>query len=90
MQKNISDKERIFRLVTGSFLASMAFWGPRKKWMLSLLIPALEGGFGVCLMYSALGLSTRDKKETDARSNRYFPVQSDSERAAGHPIVGVS
>lgn len=24
------------------------------------------------------------------RDNRYFPVQSSSERAAGHPIVGAS
>jgi hypothetical protein len=32
----------------------------------------------------------RKKKAGTDRDNRYFPVQSSSERAAGHPIVGVS
>lgn len=30
------------------------------------------------------------RKKGNDRDNRYFPVQSDSERIAGHPIVGVN
>lgn len=42
-------------------------------------------GFG---LYRVL---TKDhQKKNTKRNNDYFPVQSDSERAAGHPIVGVS
>jgi hypothetical protein len=29
-------------------------------------------------------------ESVDKQANDYFPVQSDSERAAGHPLVGVS
>ena len=46
----------------------------------------------VILGLFSLGLLFLMKREKrgDTRDNRYFPVQSDSERIAGHPIVGVS
>lgn len=40
---------------------------------------------GLALLF----LSRRLNKD-DIRNNHYFPVQSSSERVAGHPIVGVS
>lgn len=46
----------------------------------------LLGGF---LLLRRLRAQKSEVSE-DRRSNQYFPVQSDSERAAGHPIVGVS
>lgn len=88
MKKNIHDYERVGRFMGGLFLSSMAFWGPRKKKYLIFLVPTITGVTGVCPLYSALGVSTR--KGRDNTSNNYFPVQSDSEKAAGHPIVGVS
>jgi hypothetical protein len=39
-------------------------------------------------LYLVLGRRTR--KNVDEQANDYFPVQSTSERAAGHPLVGVS
>lgn len=89
MQKNIHPYERIARVAGGALLSSMAFWGPRKPWLLSFLIPVATGLAGKCPVYSALGINTRDNS-VDAQANDYFPVQSDSERAAGHPLVGAS
>lgn len=88
MNKNIGNFERAARVIGGGVLASMAFWGPKKPWYLAFAIPAIEGAIGTCALYSALGVNTRSIEEKQA--NDYFPVQSPSERAAGHPIVGVS
>ncbi len=88
MKKNIHPFERLLRVAGGTFLASMAFWGPKKPWMLSFLGPVASGAVGTCPLYSALDISTR--KDAEAQANDYFPVQSDSERAAGHPLVGAS
>lgn len=88
MKKNINDYERVARVLGGIALSSLAFVGPRKKWFLSFLIPAAEGIVGKCLMYSAFNFSTRNEVSEEAKD--YMQVQSDSELAAGHPIVGVS
>ncbi|MCM2349338.1 MAG: DUF2892 domain-containing protein [Bacteriovoracaceae bacterium] len=88
MKKNIHDYERVARFAGGAFLSSLAFWGPKKIGFLGFVIPMATGLSGTCPLYSALGISTR--KETKDQDNEYFPVQSISEEAAGHPIVGVS
>ena len=88
MQKNIGDFERVARVIGGGVLASMAFWGPKKRWYLAFAIPAIEGAIGTCALYSAFHINTRSVEEDQA--NVYFPAQSPSERAAGNPIVGVS
>lgn len=89
MKKNINDGERALRLTTGAVLASMAFWGPKKKWMLAFLMPAITGVVGTCPLYSALGVSTCNEDSiTEKQANDYFPMKSDSEIIAGHPIVG--
>jgi hypothetical protein len=93
MKKNVSDVERVLRFTGGTFLTSLAFWGPKNKWFLTGLVPIFTGLSGWCPLYAALGISTRkEEKEPKAirQANRYMPVQSDSEEAAGHPIVGVS
>lgn len=91
MKKNVHDYERVGRVTVGLFLTSLAFWGPRKKCFLGFLIPVWTGITGNCPVYSILGVSTRkDQRGPYEQANDYFPVQSDSEKAAGHPIVGVS
>lgn len=87
MTKNIHPYERVGRVLGGAFLSSLAFWGPKNKAFLGFLIPVATGLVGTCPAYSALDISTLP--EGDKRDNDYYPVQSDSERAAGHPIVGV-
>lgn len=95
MIKNIHPYERVVRIGGGLFLSSLAFWGPRNKAFLSFLIPVGTGVAGTCPVYSAMGVSTlpreQDKpQDVEKQANDYFPVESDSEIAAGHPIVGVS
>jgi hypothetical protein len=88
MKKNIHDYERLLRIVSGGFLASLAFWGPKKLGYLSFLVPVATGVVGTCPIYSALNFSTRhEEKNLD---NEYFLQQSQSEIAAGHPIVGLA
>lgn len=89
MKKNVHDYERIFRLLSGAFLTSLAFWGPKNKGFLSFSILMGTGFIGTCPLYSMLGINTRNKARRSL-DNEYFPKQSDSERAAGHPIVGVT
>lgn len=89
MKKNINNVERVLRFSGGALLSSMAFWGPKQKWMLSFLVPTVTGIVGTCPLYSAMGISTlSEKKNVEEQANDYFPVQSDSERVAGHPFVG--
>lgn len=45
-------------------------------------------GFSSLFLYTAYRFLFKSK--TERQADRYFPVQSSSERAAGHPIVGVS
>lgn len=87
MNKNIHDYERVFRFLSGAFLTSLAFWGPKNKSFLAFSVLMGTGLVGTCPLYSFLGISTRKTEDLD---NRYFPKLSDSERAAGHPIVGVT
>jgi hypothetical protein len=91
MQKNIHRYERVLRTVGGLALSSLAFWGPRKSLFLSFLIPVATGMIGKCPLYSALGINTRQEdRKGEISDNEYFETKSDSEIAAGHPIVGVS
>jgi hypothetical protein len=92
MKKNVHDVERVFRLVGGAFLSSMMFWGPKKKIFGLFVIPMITGATGKCPAYSALDINTRENKEIDVekQANDYVPVQSPSEIAAGHPLVGTA
>lgn len=90
MKKNIHDYERIFRVIGGVVLTSMVFWGPKSKWFSIFLAPVATGFVGTCPLYSAFGVTTRPRATTEEQANDYFPIQSPSEKAAGHPIVGVS
>ena len=58
MTKNINNSERIARITAGAIIASLAFWGPQNYWFLLGMIPVLTGFFGICPLYSALGIST--------------------------------
>jgi hypothetical protein len=87
MKKNMNDIDRGLRLVGGLFLSSLAFWGPKQKAFLGFLIPVATAFTGNCPAYSAFNLSTRKRVFKDLGERERL---SDSELAAGHPIVGVS
>lgn len=46
------------------------------------------GGASLLILY--LIHRNKNMSEIEKQANLYFPVQSDSEIAAGHPIVGVA
>lgn len=45
-------------------------------------------GFAAGVLYELFKRLPESSEEKQA--NNYFPVQSDSERAAGHPLVGLN
>ena len=79
MRKNVNDYERLARVAVGLF-----FFFRKKRYI--FLAPVMTGITGNCPLYTALGINTRGEEKTD---QDYFGVQSPSEIAAGHPIVGV-
>lgn len=87
MKQNLHKYDRALRIAGGTLLSSLAFWGPKKPWLLGFIAPVLSGVAGSCPLYSAFNLDTRNKDEKEL-ANDYMPVQSDSERAMDHPIVG--
>lgn len=52
----------------------------------AFLLEGIAGRF----VFSSLFRQAKNQNKTVRQANRYFPVQSPSERVAGHPIVGVS
>jgi hypothetical protein len=50
--------ERIARVVIGLGLISLAFVGPKTPWGYIGILPVLTGSFGMCPLYSLLGVST--------------------------------
>ncbi len=58
MVKNIGKLERVLKIVVGTLLVSMAFWGPTNLWFLLGAIPLLTGLIGWCPPYQLLGIST--------------------------------
>lgn len=63
MTKNVSENERVFRVISGGLIASMAFWGPTNILFLLGLIPVLTGIIGFCPFYYSLGFSSINHDE---------------------------
>ena len=57
--------ERIIRVLIGAALLSQVFTGYQSMWFLVGLIPVLTGLFGICPIYSILGISTCPLKTTE-------------------------
>lgn len=68
-------------------LRNMINWGAspysfKKTWTLGLILPAATG----LLLF--MRRRSPHLETVDEQANRYIPIQSDSEKAAGHPFVG--
>jgi hypothetical protein len=50
--------ERIVRVVAGLGGLSLVFFGPKTPWGYIGILPLLTGAFGICPLYSLLGIST--------------------------------
>lgn len=50
--------ERVARVLLGLALLGLAFFGPKTPWGYLGILPILTGAFGMCPLYSLLGIST--------------------------------
>ena len=55
---NEGSADRMFRVALGLAILALAFVGPRTPWGYLGLVPLLTGAFGLCPLYSVLGIST--------------------------------
>jgi len=55
---NVGAIDRVFRIVLGLVLISLAFVGPHTPWGWIGLVPLLTGLAGSCPLYSVFGAST--------------------------------
>lgn len=58
MLTNEGPVDRLFRLVIGVALLSLAFVGPRTPWGFIGLIPLVTAAIGFCPLYRAFGITT--------------------------------
>ena len=58
MKTNIHNIERIFRIILGTILISLAFFGPENLWFLAGILPLATGLYGWCPPYHLLGINT--------------------------------
>jgi len=65
MKQNVHQIERIIRIIIGSFLISMVFWGPTNYWFFLGLIPLTTGLLGWCPPYAILGINTCKLRNTN-------------------------
>lgn len=63
---------------------------PRRPWgLLAMLVPVATGLI-IYRKQHQRPVKTFETESEDEQANDFMPVQSASERAAGHPIVGAS
>lgn len=70
MTKNIAENERVFRVISGGLISSMAFWGPENNVFLLGIIPLVTGIIGTCPLYYALGFSSASHSQPPVRRGK--------------------
>lgn len=58
MKKNVGGLDKNLRIVLGVILLALVFVGPKTMWGLVGIVPLVTGLFGLCPLYSILGLNT--------------------------------
>lgn len=59
MITNQTDTERILRIIIGTGITSLVFWGPESSWGYMGLYLLITGIIGVCPLYILFGYSIR-------------------------------
>jgi hypothetical protein len=62
MYQNEGSIDRVARVLLGSLLISLVFFGPHTYLGLLGIVPLLTGVVGFCPLYRVLGVSTRTTK----------------------------
>lgn len=62
MKQNEGSIDRVIRVLVGSVLLSLVFFGPHSWLGLLGVVPLFTGIMGFCPLYRVLGLSTRSVK----------------------------
>lgn len=63
MKINVGKNDKIFRILSGVGLLSLAFIGPKTAFGYVGLIPLVTGLIGFCPLYAVLGLNTCPHKK---------------------------
>lgn len=58
LNRNIGITDRVFRIILGIGLISLAFVGPQTIWGWVGLIPLITALIGTCPLYSLFGINT--------------------------------
>lgn len=58
---NMGSPDRVIRFIVGVALVALVFVGPRSPWGWLGIILILTGLFGMCPLYSILGISTKPR-----------------------------
>ena len=58
MSRNEGTLDRVLRIILGLVLLSLIFVGPQTMWGLVGIVPLVTGLFGICPVYSVLGIKT--------------------------------
>ena len=61
MPTNISPLDRVLRIIVGTVLISLVFWGPQAPWGFVGIIPLATALIGFCPAYRLLGICTLKK-----------------------------
>ena len=56
--RNLANWDRVFRVVAGIGICSLAFWGPRSQWGWLGTILVITAILGHCPIYVMLGIRT--------------------------------
>ncbi len=62
LELNVGILDRTIRILVGSVLVSLVFFGPQTAWGWIGLLPMATGFAGICPGYSLLGMNTCSKK----------------------------
>ena len=67
MESNMGTIDRALRVIVGLVLIALTLTGTIGVWGWLGVVPVLTGSFGICPLYSILGINTACKKGCDKK-----------------------
>ncbi len=63
MKSNENTADRVFRVILGLVILSLALFGPKTSWGYLGIIPLTVGVIGICPIYTLLRIDNKHKRE---------------------------